>query len=106
MPEYRHPLADADTPGKPPAQIHVGRREDNVAVADDGTFTVPAPVAEAEAARCGVDVEAMRVEPQGAASDTCGALDASTSDDCGRDPGWGRDTDSGPCTDHVAEGDA
>jgi hypothetical protein len=45
MPEYRHPLADADTPGKPPAQIHVGRREDNVAVADDGTFTVPAPCA-------------------------------------------------------------
>jgi hypothetical protein len=101
MPEYRHPLADADAPGSPPAEVHVSRRE-RATVADDGTFTAPEPVAEAEAERCGVDLETMRVSPSNpeGSDGNCGDLAASTSDDCGRPPGWGTESDSGPCTDH------
>lgn len=102
MPEYRHPLASDHIPGVPPNYVHVGIREDNVPVADDGTFTAPEDVGAAIAERFGLDVSEIRAENAGGDPD-CGDLDASTSADCGRPPGWGRNTDSGPCTDHVPE---
>lgn len=114
MPTYRHPSAEDDTRGPPPARVHVGHREPNVPVAEDGTFDAPEAVGAAIAERFDRNEADIRVEPQGSASESggesepetdepeeCGDVAASTSDDCGRPPGWGRDADDGPCTDHL-----
>lgn len=77
MPRYRHPRADD---GHPPAQIHVSRGH-KAAVADDGTFEAPAPVAEAIARDHGVDVSEMAV---GDDTETCDVV-KQDGDVCGRD---------------------
>lgn len=86
MPRYRHPRADDDTPGHPPARIHVSR-SDKAAVDDDGTFEVSQAVAQSIADAHDVTVEDMAV------TDTCEVVKAD-GDVCGRDK---------PCAYHAEE---
>lgn len=104
MPRYRHPVAGDDTPGHPPARVHVSRAE-KAAVDADGCFDAPRSVAESIADRHGTTVEAMRVDAEaesgssaGASGETASGSDADETYTCA-----GTTAGDEPCTREVDE---
>lgn len=99
MPVYRHPRAPQDVAGHPPNRVHVSRG-DTREVASDGTFEVPASVAEAIADHEGVSVASMRVE---AAEGDAAASASDEGEISDGDDGDEAATDGGTC--EVVKGD-
>jgi hypothetical protein len=99
MPEYRHPRADADAPGYPPAQVHISRGE--TAAVTDGTFTAPQSVAEAIARDHDTTASAMRVD--GNSDDASGETYycVGAGGDCSREV----DEPGGKCWQHQDDGE-